>query len=145
MNEHLKNKFNELIKEIITHEFDNSDVVKLLLPSTDNWECPLPSSVTASSYFVIDLVNWSKEESHHDDNGIYIRVAFGNEENSKFFRWDEIKGILASDNKFVVLKPYDTNEIAVPKNLSMKDVMHDDKGQKKSMESLLKKNPHLKR
>ena len=147
MTENIKNKFNELMKEIIIHEFVNSDVVSLMLPTTDNWENgPLPEHVLGSAYMRIDIKQWSKEESFYDDRGINIVLAFGHTENSKFFSWNEIKAVIAPDNTIMIMKPYDTVKvIEVPAELSLKDVMHDEKGQKKSMESLLKKNPHLKR
>lgn len=145
MTDSIKTKLNELMKEVVIDEFINSDIVTIVIPSTNNWKYPLPDFVKGSSYIKIEISNWSKEESFYDDKGINIVLAFGNDENEKFFKWDEIKAVVSSDGNIIIMKPYDTIEFAPPPNLTMKDIMHDNEGQKKSMESLLKRNPHLKR
>lgn len=129
-------------RDLVQNMFKSGVDFGLLVPSTDDWELPLPES-TPSDYMIILIRNWTKEVSHYTTDGVYIRTAFGDYENTKYFPYTEIRGVTDMTMQPLFLKPYDTTAptIEVPKGLSLKDVMHDEEGQKRSMAALKKHNP----
>jgi hypothetical protein len=137
--EHTIKKIEEVFKELLINEFDNSDSLCLLVPTTDDWEFPLPKNLTEVKNMFIEISDWTKENSYYTDDGVYIVTAFGDDENSKLFRYEEIKA-LANENKLMLLtKPYDEQDInpEPEKQLTLSDIMHKDpEGIKHSMSKL---------
>ena len=145
MEQHTIDAFEQLFEALVRHEMNNSNAVCLGVPTTsEGWEFPLPEKLGEVDFMSLVLREWSKEESYCTDEGVWIVTAFGEQENSKMFYWSDIKGIFLLDGVPLMVKPYDkvvTNiELPLP-NLTMKDVMHNSEGVKKSMGIMRKLNP----
>lgn len=140
MKEIMEKAFKDMVKGLI----DNNEPFALVLPVTDDWEHPLPVEYRGKEgFFVIAMDGWTMEESHADESGVYIKTAFDDMENRKFFNYQQMKGILSITLQPIFYKPYDipVESNTFTKPLTLKDIMHDEEGQKRSMAALRKHNP----
>jgi hypothetical protein len=90
---------------------------------------------------IIDIKNWTREESYYDKENeeLYIKTAFGNEEYEAVFPTRDILGILDENGVLLYAKTYYLNE---DKKKEEKPKI-DNEGAKRSMETMLKRNKHL--
>ena len=141
MEAHTIEAMEALFETLVRHEFDFSDTITLGVRTTDDWSSPLPKELLESEYMTLVISGWSLENSYPTDEGVFIVTAFGEEENAKLFKWEDIKGIFTSDGVPLIVKPYDPIKDEPLPKLSLKDVMHDSDGVKKSMSIMRKLNP----
>lgn len=143
MEQHTIIAMEQLFETLVRHEFDFSDTITLGVRTTDDWEYPLPNGLLEHEFMTLVIKGWSLENSYPTGDGLYITAVFGEQENSKTFIWEDIKGIFTDDGVPLIVKPYDPikdEEVVIPE-LSLKDVMHDSEGVKKSMKIMRKLNP----
>lgn len=62
----------------------------IVIASTDDWEFPLPKGITAEKHILLSVTGWALEHSYVDNGELYVRLAFGNNENSKYIKPGEI-------------------------------------------------------
>ena len=145
MEEHTIQAMEAVFQTLVRHEFDFSDTITLGVRTTNDWEYPLPNELLQSEYMTLVISGWSGENSYPTDEGILIVTAFGDQENSKLFKWEDIKGIFTKEGLPMIVKPYDPiKEEPKPQrpNLTLKDVMHPEtEGLKHSRSKLRKLNP----
>jgi len=141
--------FAELLFQIDT-EFDEYQVAVI---ADDRWEKPLPDNLPKTRLgsdgpivFIISISGWTRENSYYDQepDGLFIKTAFGEEENSAFFPHEEVMGLLDMTGHMVYVKTYSID----PKgrehdNNDAINLPEETPEMKKSMEILLKNNPHL--
>lgn len=148
MEEHTIEAMEAVFQTLVRHEFDFSDVITLGVLTTDDWEYPLPNELLQEKYMTIVITGWSGENSYPTDDGVFITTAFGEQENSKLFKWADIKGIFTKDGLPLIVKPYDPiKEEPKPQrpNLTLKDVMHPEtEGLKHSRTKLKRVTPKKK-
>lgn len=143
--------FAELLYEIDT----NFDEYQLAVVADDRWERPLPKDLPKSRLgsdgpmvFVISITGWTREESFYDRerDGMFIKTAFGNDENYAFFPHEEVMGILDMSGHMVYVKTYaiDPGEREHEADATP-EIPEETEEMRKSMEVMLKNNPHLAR
>ena len=132
MNQNTLDKFKPIFNDFIKFEHEHSDGYSLLVPTTDDWEYDLPSTLDDANYMKLEITGWTHEESYLDTDGIYLKVAFGEDENSKFFNFDQILSLMDLDGKPILTnlnyKPIiDKSIIPEPETKhTMKSIMHKD-------------------
>lgn len=91
-----KDEYDEAIKGFLFNlmiiGFEN-DGFRLNVLNERPWELPLPEEIKDAKFITLDISGWTLEESYITDDGIFIRTAFGEIENSKEFYFDEIINI----------------------------------------------------
>ncbi len=132
MNQNTLDKFQKVFKDFVQFEHEHSDGYSLLVPTTNDWEFNLPSSLNDANYMKLDIMGWSQEESYTDHSGIYLTVAFGEDENAKFFPYNQLLSLMDLDGKPILTnlnyKPTtdkSTNPEPETKH-TMKSIMHKD-------------------
>jgi len=134
-----------LIKSVI--EAESQSGYKLLLENNDNWNYELPENLKSQPTIVLDIVGWSLENSYLVDDGLFITVAFGENEYERLVDLDEILSIATMDGKLIYQKimRFERNQkpkmelsrkIKIPKEVEETDAMV------YSMETLKKLNNH---
>ena len=98
--------------------------VKLGLKNADDWEYALPDNVNKDG-ILLDIKNWSLDQSYITDEGIFIQTAFGEEENSKMFSFDDVIQVISFDNqllyqKVIMFENQKPKEVKKPDNGSFK-------------------------
>ena len=88
----------DLIAGIITELF-NKDGARFLLNNSDTWNKPLPEMIANTVGLMIEVSNWSLEESYLTDNGVFIKCSFDEDEYSKEFIFDDIIMIMSLENE----------------------------------------------
>ena len=139
MKQHTIDKIEKVFKELIINEHENSEGYCLIVPTTNDWEYDLPENVKSSNYMQIDIINWTREESYLDDSGIYIKTAFNENENSKFFPFSQIVGLLSKENEIIIAKPHSIKTQEPEKKYSLTDLIkesNNSEGIKHSMSKL---------
>ena len=147
MEQHTIIAMEQLFETLVRHEFDFSDIITLGVRTTDDWEHPLPKQLLEAEYMTIVISGWSGENSYPTDEGVFIVTAFGDQENSKLFKWEDIKGIFTTEGVPMMVKPYDPikEEPKFTPQLTLSDVMHPETDGLKHSRSVLKKlNPKKK-
>ncbi len=138
-------KIEQIFKELVQNEDKYSEEgYCIIVPTIEDWQYPLPSHTKDADYMRIDIVGWTREESYIDESGIYVKTAFEEEENSKFFPYAEILGLITPEGIPIFTKPYVLK--TKKKTYSLKDVMTNSKGLEKSKKalSLVKSEPEIK-
>ncbi len=133
--QHTIDKIEQIFKELVQNEDKYSkEGYCIMVSTTDDWQYPIPAHTKGVDYMRIDITGWTKEESYLDESGIYVKTAFGEEENSKFFPYSQILGLMTPEGISIFTKPYilKTEE----KKYSLKDVMTNTKGLEKSKKAL---------
>ncbi len=87
-------KFDAIFKDFIKFEHDNMGDYALLVPVSNDWDYEIPSHLLEANFMRIDIVNWSHEQTFLTDDGVHVTVAFGEDENSRFFKFDEILALM---------------------------------------------------
>jgi len=62
----------------------------IVISSTDNWEFPLPKNLVAEKHILLSVTGWALEQTYVVDGELYVRLAFGDNENSKYIKPGEI-------------------------------------------------------
>ena len=73
------------------------DGLKLVLANSNTWEYELPSQFIDHPHIVLDIKGWALEQSYVTDDGVFIQTAFGEDENSKLFSFDEVIQAISFD------------------------------------------------
>jgi len=122
-----------------------------------HWDRPFPNGVKTfklnpgnPELFLVNISDWTREESYfRDDFGdMYIKTAFGDLELSANIPVSDIYGIVDEKGALLYVR---VREYAHSKK-TMRELMNEHDGtkatrkiDKKSMDSMLKNNPHLKK
>ncbi len=157
MKQHTIDKFNQFFKETLLNEQENNEPYCIIVPTTDNWDNPLPTTITNEDYIRLDIKDWSFENTYADQKGIYVKIAFDQDEYAKFFPYQEIFAILSSKGELIIQKPKELfiqekieqkqEEIQPTTSHTLKTIMHKEtEGIKhsKSKLSLLKPKDKIK-
>ena len=80
------------------------DGLKLVLANSNTWEYELPSQFIDHPHIVLDIKGWALEQSYVTDDGVFIQTAFGEDENSKLFSFDEVIQVISFDGKVLYQK-----------------------------------------
>lgn len=140
--------FRELLFSIDS-EFDDYQLA--VIKNDEFWEHPLPDWVKGArmpgggpEVIVIAIKGWTREESYFDEeeDGMFLKVAFGDDENTAFVPTNDVMGILNSSGQLVYAKTYSIESSTGKKEKLPSGVTED--GISASMEALLKNNPQLK-
>ena len=134
MKQHTIDAIELAFKNLLLNEEQNSEGYCILVQTIDDWEYELPAELIKTSLMKINIKDWTREESYTDNNGIYVKTAFGEDENSKFFPFNEIIGLYNFEDEQLFIKPYVHNmKKSVPQPIpepvdkhSMKSIMHPD-------------------
>ena len=142
MKQHTLNQLEKSFKDIMINEHNNSDGYMIIVPTTNDWEYDLPSEIQKTDLMRLDIKDWSREQSHLDDSGLYLTTAFGEDENSKFFPFNEIVSIYTIEGEELFTKKYYKLEQPVPEpaiktNHTLKSIMHPDTKELKHSKSKL--------
>lgn len=146
-------EFEEVFKRLLLY-YDNKTAYNVIVPLTDDWEFPLPKiGNQGSATFMIEISNWTREGSRCTEDGLYIKTAFGEKENSKLFSFREVVAIIDAKGQVVIAKPYplpDPKELKVDNDrpeggYTLKGLIEvpeeDNPGLKRSMDAFKKNNP----
>ncbi len=131
MQQHTFNQLEKAFKDIITNEHNNSSGYRIIVPTTDDWEYSLPTELLKHELMRLDIINWSREESYLDKSGIYIKIAFGEDENSKFFNFQDIVSIYSIEGEELFTKKYYKKAQTIPEpdtkiSHTLSSIMHKD-------------------
>lgn len=141
----VERKFRELLFQIDT-EFESFKIMVKHNPSI--WENPLPDSIKIldvnngrDAVIVIGIQNWTREESYYDkeSGGMFVRTAFGGDENSALIPSSDIVGIMDEKGNVVYFKTYNL----IAEKQGEKPSVTTEEGTKYSMKMLMEKNKHL--
>ncbi len=141
MNQHTLDQLEKSFKDIMTNEHNLSEGYYIVVPTTNNWEYDLPAQLIEKDLMRIDISNWTKDQSHLDNSGIYLTTAFDEDENSKFFNFKEIVAIFTKEGQEIFTKKYyqlQQPEPEVKQSYTMQDIMHKDTEGLKHSRSKLK-------
>ena len=135
MKQHTIDAIELAFKNLLLNEEQNSEGYCILVQTIDDWEYELPAELIKTSLMKINIKDWTREESYTDNNGIYVKTAFGEDENSKFFPFNEIIGLYNFEDEQLFIKPYVNKKVSQPvpepipepeSKHSLKSVMHPD-------------------
>jgi len=138
----------ELLKGVLEEEFYKG--VKLVLINSDTWDFDLPETINKMKQIVIDIKGWTLEQSYVDDEGIFIMTAFGDDEYSRHFSFDEVINVISLEGRLLYQKIMGLDEIQeipkipkinAPRKINIKDVSKE--GTEYSLMKLLEQNEHL--
>ena len=141
MNQHTIDIFKKVFKEVLENEHNNSSNYSIVVKVTNDWEYELPESVKSNDYIRLELTGWALEQTYITDEGIHVTLAFGEDENSRLFKFNEIIQI-TDDKAHTIISNYLYSESInvepeTKTNYTLKDVMHKDtKGLKHSTSKL---------
>jgi len=151
-----------MLKATIEEVSSYNDGFRLVLVNSNTWDFDLPDNLKDQKFINIDLKGWSLEQSIFDDEGIFLQTAFGQDEYSRKFTWDEIVNVLTFDGRVLyqkviafntlldetiqdakdTIEPTEPKFKGVPKKLSLSNI--DEVKVQFSMDTMLKRNKHLK-
>jgi len=139
------------LRETVGQMIYDGNPFSIIIATASPWEFPLPRELAESKFMKLTIAGWSLEQAYVDPddiNRMFVRVAFGDEENSKFINFSEIHAVMDSDDSPLFQRVFDSREIEKP--LTMRGLMLDadnmpKEGMDRSMKSMIDKNPHLKK
>ena len=102
MEQHTKDLFKKIFKQIIENEHNNALKYSLVVPVVNDWAHQLPEHVLSSKYMKLDITEWSMEETYITDQGVHVTVAFGSDENYKLFTFEQILSVLDSKDNIII-------------------------------------------
>jgi hypothetical protein len=138
----------DMLAETVLHGFAEGGV-KLVLRNSDTWEYTLPAPLNEHKQMVLDIKGWALEQSYVDEEGIYIQTAFGDEENSKHFSFDDVLNVVTFDGVLLYQKIMSFDQPAKRVEPKMeatgKAYIQDEDSEARvySMRKLMEKNAHL--
>lgn len=154
MTPHVKDILEECAKILVAQMIEDGHDFMVIIPPFDDWEFPLPEKILKGNGLPISISGWTKEESYVDKDGLFIKTAFGEDENSKLVPFWQIGAIVDEKQNTIFTKPYPLQDptpapmIATGEKHSMKSVMtmpsEDDAGVRDSMNAFRKNNKGLK-
>ncbi len=133
------------LQTLLAEYIADQEPFNIIVPTTDNWEFPLHSDIVKKKSIVLAFSGWALEQvclvGH---NGLYVKLAFGDDENSKTFSLSEVHAVLTNDGSALYQRVFDSTEtkeeytlkslIGMPPNSSPEGV-------KNSMNAMKKNNP----
>jgi len=140
----------ELLANILVEGFDTGGL-KLVLVNSDTWQYALPEPMDAHKQIVLDIKGWALEQSYVDDEGVFIQTAFGDDENSKHFSFDEIINIVTFEGRLLYQKvmsleepkPKEPEKLKKGIGTKMSAENIDNEKVQYSMKMMLENNKHL--
>lgn len=97
-----------LIKSTLKYLLNNNGCKIIFSDDKSNWSKPIPNDLP--EILVIDIINWTLENTKVEDEYLYLTTAFGREEYSKFFHFNEILSIVDLDGKLLYNKIMELEE-----------------------------------
>ena len=88
--DYLSKKF---VHDLIEELFSKGVEFSLVVNNKEPWDIPIEKQ---ADVIKLDIMNWTFDESYVQEDGIYIVTAFGEEENSKFFHFDDVLQIIVT-------------------------------------------------
>ena len=117
----------------------------IVVSTTDDWEFPLDPKITKVKSMVLSISGWALEQAYLDENNmLYIRLAFGDSENSKAFYFSEIHAVLDQQQMPLYQRVFDSTikkEEYTLKSLIGMPPGDSPEGIRTSMDAMKKNNP----
>jgi len=116
----------------------------IVISSTDNWEFPLPKNLVAEKYIFLSVAGRDLEQAYVDNGELYLRLAFGDYENSKYIKPGEILAVMDDTRAPIYQRVFET-EIKKKKTYTLKSLIGmkpnvDHAGLKNSMDTIKRHN-----
>lgn len=125
---------------------DDNEPFGVIVSQTDDWEFPLPKELVVDKPIFLKISGWALEQSCVEKERLYIRIAFGDNENSKYFHPGEIFAVLDAEGKPLYQRVF-TTEMKKPeytlKSLIGMPPNDAPVGVKNSMDAMMKNNPKI--
>ena len=140
-------KLEQALKEVVGEMIYDQEPFSIIVAVTDDWEFPLPREILENNVMRLSLSGWALEQARLDPDlsgGLYVRVAFGDEENSRTFDFSEIHGVLDAELKPLFQRVFDSKDDTA--KYTLKGLMRskvDEEGVKRSMDAMRKYNPNM--
>ena len=129
----------EALKELLTVLISDQTPFSIVVPTADDWEFPLDTEIASQKMMMLALNGWSLEQaSMSGAYGIYIKIAFGDNENSKVFNLGDIHGVIDKDGKPLFQRVF--SGIHQEQGYTLKGLI-DSEGAKNSMDAMKRNNP----
>ena len=102
MTQNIINAHKEFLKNIITEALLTG--AKFHLMNSNTWEHSLPQQFKDEKAILLDIKGWSLEQTYLTDEGVFVQTAFGDEENSRLFLFDEIINVVSFEDEVLYQK-----------------------------------------
>ena len=98
----------QLIKSTLEYLLNSNGCKITLIDDKNNWSKPIPNNL--SEILVIDITNWTLKSTKVENDYLYLTTAFGEEEFSKVFHFNEIIWITDLNGKLLYNKIMELEE-----------------------------------
>jgi len=147
------NKMTEkFITEVLNAGFSNEGL-KLVLANSNTWDYDLPDNLKTQPTVVLDIKDWALDESRVESDGVFVKTAFGDDEYSKLFSFDEILQIITFEGVVIYVKTMQLEEkVELPtaeevtvevSKCGIPQELLDSEGVQYSLKKMLEMNSHL--
>jgi hypothetical protein len=108
------NKYHKIMDEALMQLLEalsnDQEPYGVVVSPDDNWEFPLPKEIAGVKPILLNISGWTLEQSYVEKNSLYLKVAFGDDENSKRFSPGDILAVLDKDGRQLYQRVFITEE-----------------------------------
>ncbi len=144
------NKYQEIMDEalvaLLRALLDDQEPFGVVVSWSDDWEYPLPLEVPTDHPLLLNIKGWSLEQSYITDKKLWLRVAFGDSENGRYFSPDEILAVVGEDGGSLYHRVFDSTPPVKEYTMkSLMDMVPDPSAPdiENSMNAMRKNNPDI--